>query len=60
MTLAVSSKPKSRTTTAIRFPDDLHERLEEVADERGLSINYVLLRPFRNRLIVSFRQKNSG
>jgi hypothetical protein len=33
-----------RTTTAIRFPDELHRRLREAADERGLSINYLVVK----------------
>ncbi len=35
---------KKRTTTAIRFPDDLHERLKDAADERDLSINYLVVK----------------
>lgn len=50
MTQAVVSKPKSRTTTAIRFPDDLHERLKEVAEERGFSINYVVVKAVEESL----------
>jgi predicted DNA-binding protein len=43
-----------RTTTAIRFPDELHDRLKQAADERGLSINYVVTKAveeFLDRLI---------
>jgi predicted transcriptional regulator len=36
--------PKPRTTTAIRFPDDLHERLKTAADERDLSINFLVVK----------------
>ena len=35
---------KQRTTTAIRFPDELHERLKAAADERDLSINYLVVK----------------
>lgn len=33
-----------RTTTAIRFPPDLHERLAAAAAVRGLSINYLVVK----------------
>ena len=36
--------PKDRTTTAIRFPDEIHERLRVAADERDLSINYLVVK----------------
>ena len=45
---------KSRTTTAIRFPDDLHDRLKEAADERDLSINFLVVKAveeFLERLV---------
>ena len=32
------------TTTAIRFPDELHERLRIAAEERDLSINYLVVK----------------
>jgi predicted transcriptional regulator len=35
---------KSRTTTAIRFPDELHDRLKEAADQRDLSINFLVVK----------------
>jgi hypothetical protein len=35
---------KSRTTTAIPFSDALHERLKEAADERDLSINFLVVK----------------
>lgn len=34
----------TRTTTAIRFPDDLHERLRAAAEERDLSINFLVVK----------------
>ncbi len=38
------AKTTSRTTTAIRLPDDLHERLRHAADERDLSINFLVVK----------------
>jgi predicted transcriptional regulator len=35
---------KQRLTTAIRLPEDLHRRLREAADERDLSINYLVVK----------------
>lgn len=35
---------KPRTTTAVRFPDDLHARLRQAAEEREFSINYLVVR----------------
>jgi predicted HicB family RNase H-like nuclease len=35
---------KQRTTTAIRFPDQLHEQLKNAAEERDLSINFLVVR----------------
>ena len=35
---------KQRTATAIRFPDDLHEQLRVAAEERDLSINYLVVK----------------
>lgn len=32
-----------RVTTAVRFPEPLHERLRTAADERGLSANYLIV-----------------
>lgn len=45
---------KQRTTTAIRFPDELHERLKEAAEERDLSINFLVVKAveeFLDRLV---------
>ena len=39
-----SSASRTRTTTAIRFPDELHEQLRRAADERDLSINYLVVK----------------
>ncbi len=43
-----------RTSTAVRFPPELHQRLKAAADERDLSINYLVVRAvtdFLDRLI---------
>jgi predicted HicB family RNase H-like nuclease len=48
----MSAKP--RTTTAVRFPPELHEQLTTAAEERGLSVNYLVneaVREFLPRLI---------
>lgn len=38
------STKKGRTATAIRFPEELHERLRIAADKRDFSINYLVVR----------------
>ena len=38
------ARSKQRTTTAIRFPEELHERLRKAADERDLSINFLVVK----------------
>ena len=43
-----ASKP--RTTTAIRFPPELHEALRVAAEERDLSINYLVIRAVQDFL----------
>ena len=35
---------KSRMTTAIRFPPELHEALRTAAEDRDLSINYLVVK----------------
>ncbi len=35
---------RSRLTTGIRFPEHLHRRLKEAADERELSINFLVVK----------------
>jgi predicted HicB family RNase H-like nuclease len=35
---------KSRSATAIRFPEELHEQLREKADEYEFSINYLVVK----------------
>jgi predicted HicB family RNase H-like nuclease len=41
---------RSRTTTAIRFPPELHEQLRVAAGERDLSINYLVVRAVQDFL----------
>lgn len=41
-------------TTAIRFPEPLHERLKKAAEERDLSINFLVVKAveeFLERLV---------
>lgn len=45
---------KQRTATAIRFPEPLHEQLRAAADERGFSVNFLVVKAveeFLQRLI---------
>lgn len=35
---------ETRVTTAIRLPESLHERLRSAADEREVSVNYLVVR----------------
>lgn len=44
----------NRSATAIRFPEELHERLRTAADERHFSVNYLVVKAvedFLDRLI---------
>ncbi|MGH9024794.1 MAG: toxin-antitoxin system HicB family antitoxin [Acidimicrobiia bacterium] len=41
---------KARTTTAIRFPEELHRRLREAAEERDLSINFMVVKAVEEML----------
>lgn len=46
--------PKVRTTTAVRFAPDTHRRLLDAADERDVSMNFLVEKAvveFLNRLI---------
>lgn len=43
-----------RITTAVRLPAPIHERLKEAAEERDLSVNYLVVKAveeFLDRLI---------
>lgn len=46
----VMTRPRARTTTAIRFPEDVHQRLKEAADERDLSINFMVVKAVEEML----------
>lgn len=35
---------KSRMTTAIRFPEELHDQLKTAAEDRDLSINFLVVK----------------
>lgn len=41
--------PRPRTTTAVRFPPDIHAALVEAAEERDVSINWLV-----NRAVAEF------
>lgn len=54
MATTATKKTTDRSATAIRFPADLHEQLRAAADERHLSINYLVVKAvedFLERLI---------
>lgn len=40
----LASTRKARTTTAIRFPEELHERLRDAAARFGLPINFIVVK----------------
>ena len=42
--MSAANGSKKRTATAIRFPEDLHERLRTAADAYGLPLNYLVVR----------------
>jgi len=51
---------QKRVTTAIRVPEDLHGRLARAAEERELSVNYLVVRAiedFLQRLIPAEEMK---
>lgn len=41
---------QARTTTAIRFPPELHDELSKAAEDRGLSINRIVVEAVRDFL----------
>ena len=54
MVTTQSDGKSQRTATAIRFPEHLHERLRTAADERDLSVNFLVVKAveeFLDRLI---------
>jgi predicted DNA-binding protein len=40
----VANPRKPRMTTAIRFPEELHERLRVAAENFGLPINFIVVK----------------
>ena len=49
-----ASTKKPRTTTAIRFPEELHGRLREAAQDFGLPVNFLVVKAmeeFLDRMI---------
>ena len=57
---ATPSSTRPHTTTAIRFPEDVHERLRIAAEERDRSINWVVVKAvedFLDRLIPASELK---
>jgi hypothetical protein len=61
----VMTERKQRTTTAIRFPEQLHEQLKQAADARDLSINFLVVKAvedFLERLVPAdeFRLTRAG
>ncbi len=54
MATTATKDSAGKSATAIRFPEELHERLRAAADERHYSINYMVVRAvedFLDRLI---------
>jgi len=54
MTRTATADAGNRSATAIRFPEDVHERLRVAAEERHFSINFLVVRAvedFLDRLI---------
>lgn len=49
-TTQVASAKKPRMTTAIRFPEELHERLRKAADGFGLPINFIVVKAMEDFL----------
>jgi predicted transcriptional regulator len=41
---------KQRTSTAIRFPDDVHAELKAAARDRDLSVNFLVVAAVRDFL----------
>jgi predicted transcriptional regulator len=44
MTATQMMRKKNRTATAIRFPDQLHDRLRATAEQYDFSINYLVVK----------------
>lgn len=48
--MGATKTTKPRTATAIRFPEELHNELVRAAEERDLSINYLVVRAVEDYL----------
>lgn len=48
--MTATKTPKRRTATAIRFPEGLHDQLVQAAEERDLSVNYLVVRAVQDFL----------
>lgn len=42
--MTARKKARPTTTTAMRFPPELHDALRKAADERNLSVNYLVIK----------------
>src|SRR5438874_1003002 len=54
MAITATKEAGGKSATAIRFPEELHERLRTAADERHYSINFMVVKAveeFLDRLI---------
>lgn len=40
----MDTKAQKRIATAIRFPEDIHDELQEQAEMRGVSVNWLVVR----------------
>ncbi|HVX18877.1 MAG TPA: hypothetical protein VHA73_12660 [Acidimicrobiales bacterium] len=49
-TTQVASSTQARTTTAIRFPEELHERLRVAAEGFGLPLNFIVVKAMEDFL----------
>lgn len=45
-----SEGKKPRTATAIRFPEELHERLRQAAESYGLPLNFLVVKAMEDFL----------
>lgn len=48
--MAAARRPKQRTATAIRFPEEIHDQLVRAAEERDLSVNYLVVKAVQDFL----------
>jgi predicted HicB family RNase H-like nuclease len=58
-------KPRKTRTTAIRFPEQLAEDLRQAAEERDLSVNYLVVKAVEEMLsrlisVEEFRLTRAG